>query len=672
MIVKRKAKIVSFKKFSRNRGLLAALLLSTVLLFALVKSSRVTAGLGFEEPSWSRDLPTDMCYGTNHPDCHLGSPVTALIDSDDKKDIIAVTNNGHIIAVRHDGQLLWDTDIAPFFGMAPGTHEIHSSPAVADIDNDGFPEVVVGAGTLDRDICTQGGLIVVDHLGRVEPGWPYLSIDGDIPPAGCHETIISSPSVGDMDNDGDLEIVAAGFDKRVYAWHHDGTLVAGYPPDSYHRERFPTWGFEGKLGDNTWGSPAMADLDGDGYLDVIIGTGEGNYDARYGGDSGGWTCPYSPPPGTPAGYCGGSIYAFDRKGKILPGFPIYILEAIGSSPAISDITGDGEYEIFIGTGDFYYNNSPDHPTNGFRLYGFDSRGDALPGWDGGKVTGSFIYQSPSVGDIVGDSKPEIVVLAGDNKLYAWHIDGSSVNGFPMTPLDYAGDPNAPFAWVRGNTMADYDGDGKMEIIFAQGWSITVVDGTGQQLTAANWPNNTLPVYNALGFVSNTPAVDDIDGDGKLELIVTNSRINVWDLDQASAAVDWPVFKGNSARTGVMLQPKLNAGVDAITLLHQSGDNSDASTVLAVRNSGSRSFDWSATYPSDVTLTPSSGVIDEFAVADITITVDTHGMSDGVHALGNININATMEAGIVINGNRSFPIRLIVGDISRLYTPYIGK
>jgi hypothetical protein len=242
----------------------------------------------------------------------------------------------------------------------------------------------------------------------------------------------------------------------------------------------------------------------------------------------------------------------------------------------------------------------------------------------------------------------------------------------MAPLDHVGDQSVPFEWIRGNTMADFDGDGKMEIIFAQGWSITVIDGDGRQLTATNFPNNSLPIYNAMGLVANTPAIDDIDGDGELELVVTNSRMYVWDLEQASAAVDWPVFKGNSARTGVLLQPKMNAAPEIITLLHQSGDSSDASTVLDIRNSGSRSFDWSSTVPSDVTLTPSSGVIDEFGVTYVTISVDTQGRSDGVHTLGNITINATMDAGIVINGNLSFPIRLIVGDISRHYTPYIGK
>jgi hypothetical protein len=52
-------------------------------------------------------------------------------------------------------------------------------------------------------------------------------------------TRISLPT---LDNDGALEIVAGGFDKRIYAWHHDGRLVDG----------FPTWSdLIGRLADNT-------------------------------------------------------------------------------------------------------------------------------------------------------------------------------------------------------------------------------------------------------------------------------------------------------------------------------------------------------------------------------------------------------------------------------------
>ncbi|NIV29642.1 MAG: hypothetical protein GWN58_09070, partial [Anaerolineae bacterium] len=51
----------------------------------------------------------------------------------------------------------------------------------------------------------------------------------DILRDGYVDGFYSSPSLGDLDGDGDLEIVAGSWGQHVYAWHHDGTLVAGWP-----------------------------------------------------------------------------------------------------------------------------------------------------------------------------------------------------------------------------------------------------------------------------------------------------------------------------------------------------------------------------------------------------------------------------------------------------------
>jgi hypothetical protein len=658
---------------SRKKALASSGLLMILLLVLAAGGRKAGAGQGFSAPAWMRDLPADQCPGTNHTTCHYGSPVLADIDNDLAIDIVVATNNGHIVVFRSDGTKLWDTDIAAYFGMAPGTHEIHSSPAVDDIDNDGFSEIIVGAGTLNPSICTQGGLIVLNHLGKVEPGWPFFSIGTETSPAGCHDTIVSSPSVGDLDNDGDLEIVAGGFDKRIYAWHHDGRFVDGFPPDSALRDRFPTWSdLIGRLADNTWGSPALADLDRDGFLDIIIGTAEGNFDARWGGNADGWTCPYALPDGWAEGYCGGSLYAFNRYGKTLPGFPKYFLEIISSSPAVSDVNGDGRYEIFVGTGTFYYNSSPDHPTNGFRLYGFDHQGKELLGWEGGKATGGSVVMSPSIGDITGDKEPEVIVLAADNRVYAWRINGQEVNGFPMTPRDFIGNNSGSFDAIKGLVLADYDGDGKMEIIFGQGWAINVVDGDGSQLTGSNYPNNSSPIYNTQGIVLNTPAVDDIDNDGNLELIASNSAIYLWDLEGSSAKSDWPMFKTAANRTGVFPQPQLDISDKRILLMHQTGDLRNATGKVTIRNAGNGSFSWTADFPPGIEFSSSSGVVTEDSPAKITVSVPITGRGEGTYDLGNITITATLDVGVLKDVQSAHPVQLIIGDLHHTFAPIVSN
>ncbi|MCB0035695.1 MAG: VCBS repeat-containing protein, partial [Anaerolineales bacterium] len=243
-------------------------------------------------------------------------PVIADVNGDGKLDIVAATHNGHVVAVDRNGNLLWDRDISPYYGLSNNQQRILAAPAVADLDNNGMVEIVVATGTADSTICYPGGVIVLKNNGEISSGnWPFLTRDGSTLPANCPDGVYGTPAIDDMDGDGDKEIIFGGFDKGLYILNHDGTTVAGFPIDSALRYRFPAWqDLMGHLADTIWSSPAIADLDGDGTKEIIIGTDEGHFGDSYGGNGLGWYCPY--PNTLGAEYCGGTLYAVNHDSQL--------------------------------------------------------------------------------------------------------------------------------------------------------------------------------------------------------------------------------------------------------------------------------------------------------------------------------------------------------------------
>ncbi|MCB0013824.1 MAG: VCBS repeat-containing protein [Anaerolineales bacterium] len=649
-----------------------------LLLPLVLLGGETRAEEGFDNPNggdilfW-RDLPGGNCPGGGD-NCHRGSPALADVNNDGKLDIVLTTGNGHIMAIRHNGSasgaVIFDVDIAPMIGMSSGSAVIASGAAVADIDKDGRVEIVVGYGA-DWNHNTKGGIIVLEHNGTLKPGWPNESIgknNNDLP-----HSVFSSPALGDLDNDGDLEIVAGGFDKRIYAYHHNGNLMSGWTADSALLHRFPTWpNLVGSLADSTWSSPALADLNNDGYLDIIIGSDEGNFDSRWGGNSGGWNCPYQLPAGWAPGYCGGSVYAFDRFGNVLPGFPKYMLEAIQSTPAIADLNGDGNEDILIGTGTFYNTNSPSHPTNGFILSAVSASGGTVPGWATPKSVDGTIPGSPAIGNIAGDASPEVVIMSHNGgRIYAYHANGQLVAGFPMRPLARTGQ-STNFDVGFGVILADYDNDGKMEIFVSQRDSITVVDGNGTQLTTKNNGADGKPAYATGGWLRNSPAVGDVDGDGKLELVVHDSRLYVYDLPNAGSEAEWGMFKQNAAGTSRVNAPgSLQQMPGELRMVRSLQNSNFGSGAMAVVNAGDLPMNYTVNTNnanSRVTVVNGSGQVPGNGSKTFTVEVrNVNTLNNGWNNLGTISIQATNSLGQPA-GTATITLRIYRGNPHRTFLP----
>jgi hypothetical protein len=666
-IIGRGEKAMTYLKPGFRRTIIAwaaATLFLTIFATLLQASSDLTSGK--QTPKWVRNLPAASCpWLSSDTYCHHASPVLADMTGDGKQEIIVATNNGNVVVYGHDGSLVWQKGVGPAFGMGTGQQRIASSPAVADLDGDGKMEVVVGAGTIHASVCTQGGVIVLDYLGRTKGGWPFHSQDDGVEPAGCRDSVVSTPALGDLDMDGDLEIVFGSFDKRVYALHHNGQLVSGFPPDSNHFARFGWANLKGRLADTIWSSPSLADINDDGYPEIVIGTDEGNFDNTFPGSIDNWNCPYREP--LTRGYCGGSIYAFDRNGEILEGFPRYKLEIIQSVPAVRDIDGDGQGEIFVGTGTFYHLNSPDKPAVGFELYGMDSRGNDLPGWEGGKTVGGSVSASPSIGDITGDGQPNIVVAARDKRLYAWHSNGQLVSGFPMTPQTHLGQVLDPYDVGTGFILADYTGDGKMEIFLRHAWEIIIVNGSGQQLTAIN-PNGSKPIFVTDGPLWNSPAVGDLNGDGHLEMVVQNSKLTVWDLPNSSTLADWPMYKLNAARRSAQ-EPMAKVVSDEITLMVEVGQSDVFEQTLTVI-SRLGSFDWEvqSNRPDNITFPQTSGIAQGMEAIGVNVHVPG-GLGIGDHVLGSVEVQVSQ--GGLVGMIETVPVRVkVVKELSKGYLPFV--
>lgn len=543
------------------RRLITLITFMLITLALIAPPSRSTqAFTALNRPGFPLTLPNTQYV-------RFGMPTLADINGDDKLEILVGTLDGKLIAVNYLGQELWRFDVSAAInnavaatrpGLRPSNNpiQIRSAPAVGDINNDGQLEIVVAAGDISS-MLTHGGVMAVTSTGQPVPGWPFVPRDvapgipgffdvksGIFPDGaadGLADGVVSSPAIGDINGDGRNEVVFGSFDHFVYALNGDASHAPGWPQFVY---------------DTVWSSPALADLNGDGKLNVIIGI-----DAHVFNDNEGYTSED-----------GGELQVFNGDGTRL--WRVAQDEVLISSPAVADLDGDGKLEIAAGSGNFYCCNdgTPSEEGKYFSVWNHD--GSLL--WRTPLPTQ--IVGSPALGDVNDDGRLEIVVGGMNGVVYTFEGATGRII-WATTVLDNFSNQFNPNPVVYSPVLGDYTGNGVDDVFVALGWNVIVVRGSdGVQLTATTpSEQEPAPAYYTEYSINGAPAVGDLDGNGKLELVAasafTNNRtppftpvaaqIHVWELPNSTAQASWPQFGRTPDNRGVLIPRTLNVSAQTV-------------------------------------------------------------------------------------------------------------
>lgn len=361
----------------------------------------------------------------------------ALADlNNDGADEIILCHNEEINVIDGQGNVLWTQTLAGGMAQYPA--------AVGDINNDGILEIVV----LTAYGNARGGINVFDASGNVL----MATVTNNDP-------LICSPVLADINNDGELEIVFNGRGKAsasisagIHVWNLQGEELLGFP---FEMPSTPSF------------TPTLADLDGDGFLELFTATTSALYCVSHTGEelykidsqeaykysyqsplvvdfdgNGEWSL---------VGACHGDNphhYIRDtHSGEYREGWPKPVSSWTYSAPTV--VKNGDEYAIFMGKSG-----------EGDVLYQYDMNGNVAPGFPLNLTAG--IEGFITVADIDGDGENEIItdfniMEDGLGYIRAWNMDGTEVTeGFPLRPQG--------LSYMNGANFGDINGDGQLDLV----------------------------------------------------------------------------------------------------------------------------------------------------------------------------------------------------------------
>ena len=339
---------------------------------------------------------------------------------------------------------------------APFSSTAFSCPVWLDINNDGNLDLVISGLSnwhygWNEDGSQAGYIRAHAYLGDGQGGFTEIEDSGILPIFNGHTGGKGHNwiSAGDYDHDGYVDLVMTGFDdiNRLNKVHFEDAMRVVYLYRNIGGERFelqPT-PIEGNkaLRGLTDGSAVMADLDGDGWLDLFT-TG---YSEKHMSE--------------------GYIYWNNGNGTFTAGQPLPAWALTSASSSVADLDGDGLPELVL-TG-IYYDAGRKCFTicknNGDRTFTAVDTGDTFEGIDGGQL---------AFGDVNQDGWTDILV--GGHGQSHEHTTWLYVNQGNFNFEVYGAHYNDPFGKLGSfsrvthgtHHLIDYDNDGFLDSWYL-GW-----------------------------------------------------------------------------------------------------------------------------------------------------------------------------------------------------------
>lgn len=218
---------------------------------------------------------------------NFGTPALAPLEGGDQLDIVFASSEGVLFAWRPDG-----SNVPGFPIWLSGG--VSASVAIGSLDGPAGPLSIIVPTANQK-------LYAVSANGTVRAGFPVtMTLSGN--------SKIPSPALADMDGDGYLDIVQVCTNGVINVVNRNGVLMSPWSGVRY----------SALTSSSTECSPAVADINGDGHPDIVIGEEYGQLTAISGADA-----------------------------SILPGFPIQLSAEVKGAPALCDCDGDGNTEIVV-------------------------------------------------------------------------------------------------------------------------------------------------------------------------------------------------------------------------------------------------------------------------------------------------------------------------------------
>ncbi|HNX76384.1 MAG TPA: FG-GAP-like repeat-containing protein [Candidatus Rifleibacterium sp.] len=203
----------------------------------------------------------------------VSAPEIADVDGSGERNVFVGSKSGTVSRVDASGHLLWEVRM---------NSSVSAAVVARDLNGNGVKEIIC------KD--DSGKVMILNETGAQARGWPQDTA--------ANMTWPFNVDAGDIDGDGIKEIYTTTPDKKFIMWDSEGKKLSEFP-----------------LTDGAHTAPRLADLDGDGHDEFIIGQADG------------------------------TITVCDKNGSPRPGWPFITGHAIYHVPRILDIDGDGRPDL---------------------------------------------------------------------------------------------------------------------------------------------------------------------------------------------------------------------------------------------------------------------------------------------------------------------------------------